>query len=93
MSFFTCVSKALQIAYRLIYTFQSFIALPLLYSASVCPRHTWDLTVSTISLSWVRRVLEVEATCFWVGLARLGNPHSTYERLREVWAYHLLECC
>ena len=53
----------------------------LLYRAGVCPRLAWDLTVSTISLTWVSRVLEAEATRFlkqWAGLARSGNPSPLY---------------
>ena len=53
----------------------------LLYRAGVCPRLTWDLTISSLPLTWVTTVLEAEATCYlkkWAGLARSGNPASLY---------------
>ena len=46
----------------------------LLYRAGICPRITWDLTISHLSQSCVTKTLEAEATKFlkkWVGLATL----------------------
>ena len=53
----------------------------LLYRCGVCPRIMWDLSISSLSSTWVSTTLEAESTRFlkkWVRLARPANPTLLY---------------
>ena len=43
----------------------------------ICPRLTWDLTISEFPVSWLEKTLDPLATCYlkkWAGLARAADP-------------------
>jgi len=51
----------------------------LLYRAGICPRLCWDLSITTLPLSWVKATLEAKATKYlkrWSGLARSADQHG-----------------
>ena len=53
----------------------------LLYKAGICPRLSWDLSVTTLPLSWVKTTLEVKVTKYlkrWSGLAQPADPARLY---------------
>ena len=53
----------------------------LLYMAGICPRLSWDLSVTTLPLSWVKTTLEVKVTKYlkrWSGLAQPADPARLY---------------
>ena len=53
----------------------------LLYKAGICPRLSWDLGISDLPISWVKKCLEITATRFlkrWSGLARSADPSRLY---------------
>ena len=53
----------------------------LLYKAGICPRLSWDLSIASLPLSWVRNTLEAKATKYlkkWSRLARSSDPVRLY---------------
>ena len=53
----------------------------LLYKAGICPQLCWDLSITTLPLSWVKTTLEAKATKYlkrWSGLARSADPARLY---------------
>ena len=53
----------------------------LLYKAGICPRLSWDLSIISLPLSWVKGTLEAKATKYlkrWSGLARAADPARLY---------------
>ena len=53
----------------------------LLYKAGICPRLSWDLSVTTLPLSWVKTTLEAKGTKYlkwWSGLAQPADPARLY---------------
>ena len=52
-----------------------------LYSNGICPRLTWDMTITTLPISWIERNLETMATRYlkcWSGLAKSANTNRLY---------------
>ena len=53
----------------------------LLYKAGICPRLSWDLSIASLPLSWVKHTLEAKATKYlkkWSGLVRSSDPVRPY---------------
>ena len=52
-----------------------------LFKVSICPRLTWDLSISDLPVSWLRNHLQSIATRFlkrWSGLARSADPNRLF---------------
>ena len=52
-----------------------------LFKVSICPRLTWDLSISDLPISWLQRHLQPIATRFlkrWSGLARSADPNRLF---------------
>ena len=48
-----------------------------LFRLGICPRLTWDLTISKFPVSWLEKTLDPLATSYlkkWAGLARAADP-------------------
>ena len=56
----------------------------MLYKAGICPWLSWDLSVTTLPLSWVKTTLEAKVTKY---LKRWSV--CTCPRQREAFSYHL----
>ena len=53
----------------------------LIYYAGICSRLSWDLSIASLPLSWVRNMLEAKATKYlkkWSGLARSSDTVRLY---------------
>ena len=52
-----------------------------LFKVSICPRLTWDLSISDLPVSWLQSHLQPIATRFlkrWSGLARSADPNRLF---------------
>ena len=52
-----------------------------LYQLAICPRLTWDMSVNSIPVSWLKNSLQTIATRFlkkWCGLARSADTGCIY---------------
>lgn len=52
-----------------------------LYRLGVCPRLSWDLTITEFSVSWLEKTLDSMVTRYlkkWAGLARPADPARLY---------------
>ena len=53
----------------------------LLYRVGVCPRLSWDLSTSELSITWLKSTLQPLATRYlkkWSGLARTADPNKLF---------------
>ena len=67
-----------------------------LYKDAICPRLTWDLSLVSLPISWVEKMLDTLVTRFlkqWTGLARSADTSRLFLPRREgpVHLYHLQE--
>jgi hypothetical protein len=52
-----------------------------LYKEAICPRLAWDLSISSLSISWIESALDCLVTRTlkrWIGLARTASPDILY---------------
>ena len=52
-----------------------------MYSAGVCPRLSWLLTIDDLPISWIEKKLNAISTLYlkrWVGLAKPATPPVLY---------------
>ena len=52
-----------------------------LFKVSICPRPTWDLSISDLPVSWLRNTLQPIATRYlkrWSGLCRSADPNRRH---------------
>jgi hypothetical protein len=52
-----------------------------LFKVSICPRLTWDLSISDLPVSWLQNTLQPIATRFlkrWSGLAKSADPNRLF---------------